>query len=360
MIRYSDLGTNKKLHEIVIAGSHDAGITEGGSNVQTQSLNILQQACSGVRFFDLRIAAATVPGGPGEPKKAELKAFHADGAFQKKETKVRLMDGIGPVALKRTKLRAGAFGFGLERILEHAREFVTNVAPSEFLLLKFDKSTNWRLIAQACVFTLGDAIYTGGGNLNVTPISRLAGKVVVLFSSIGFNEVSDTFTEMDGILKWKNLNEEGASYNPNFNGLQYFGKGGTSPFKPFHKISQNVKRQGRILERAQWAPLEVIRMMYWTTTGLMGSIRKRNDKMWQPPNVERMKALWRSGLRQYAEYYNGLLVEISPDSPVMGQAIRTTMPNIVMIDFADPNKCETIYELNLAAPQTLALAAQDA
>ena len=30
MIRYSDLGTHRKLNEIVMAGSHDAGITGGG------------------------------------------------------------------------------------------------------------------------------------------------------------------------------------------------------------------------------------------------------------------------------------------------------------------------------------------
>ena len=44
MIRYYDLGKDKKLNEIVIAGSHDAGISEGGSNIQTQSLDIEGQA----------------------------------------------------------------------------------------------------------------------------------------------------------------------------------------------------------------------------------------------------------------------------------------------------------------------------
>ncbi|HLH38670.1 MAG TPA: hypothetical protein VKX39_05945 [Bryobacteraceae bacterium] len=359
MIQYSDLGGNKTLSEIVIAGSHDAAITRGGGNVQTQHVDIFVQAYCGVRFFDLRIAAATVPGGPGEPKKAELKAFHADGVFQKKEQKMRWLDGVGNVSLQRTKLRAGAFGFGLEKILEDAKEFVTGAGQREFLLLKFDKSTNWRLIAQTCVFTLGDVIYRGAGNLNTTRISQLAGKVIVLFPMSGLNEVRDTFSAHDGILGWKNLcNREGAAYQKTFDGLQYFGKGGTSPFKPFDKISQNVSGQRKILERAEVFPPEVIRMMYWTTTGLMESIKKRNQKMWTPPNVERMRTLWRSGLRQYTEYTSPLYGTLPPESAAIGATIKRAMPNIIMIDFADTDKCQTIYDLNFATAENLAMAAQ--
>lgn len=30
MLKYSNLGTGKQLNQIVMAGSHDAGVTEGG------------------------------------------------------------------------------------------------------------------------------------------------------------------------------------------------------------------------------------------------------------------------------------------------------------------------------------------
>ena len=89
MINYFELGADKQLNEIVFAGSHDAGITGGGANVQTQNLNILEQAQAGVRLFDLRIAAATVGGKFGSDKVAELKAFHADSKLMKNETKTR-------------------------------------------------------------------------------------------------------------------------------------------------------------------------------------------------------------------------------------------------------------------------------
>ncbi len=54
---YIELGPDKQLNEIVFAGSHDAGISGGGSNAKTQSLDILGQAQAGVRFFDVRVAA---------------------------------------------------------------------------------------------------------------------------------------------------------------------------------------------------------------------------------------------------------------------------------------------------------------
>jgi hypothetical protein len=56
-IMYSKLGEDKKLNQIVMAGSHDAGITKGGANAQTQDLDIGGQALAGIRFFDLRVAA---------------------------------------------------------------------------------------------------------------------------------------------------------------------------------------------------------------------------------------------------------------------------------------------------------------
>ena len=56
-IRYIALGEDKQLNEIVVAGSHDAGITGGDKNERTQSLNIAEQAKAGIRVFDLRIAA---------------------------------------------------------------------------------------------------------------------------------------------------------------------------------------------------------------------------------------------------------------------------------------------------------------
>jgi hypothetical protein len=70
---------DKRLNEIVMAGSHDAGIASGAANAKTQSLDIFLQATAGVRLFDLRIAARTVSSGGVLGKEAQMKAYHAGG-----------------------------------------------------------------------------------------------------------------------------------------------------------------------------------------------------------------------------------------------------------------------------------------
>ena len=80
---------------------------------------------------------------------------------------------------------------GLTGMLQQARNFVhSSSGANEFLILKFDKCTNWGLIADTCVDVLGLALYKGGGNLNTKTLEELRGKVVVLFSSKGLAESS--------------------------------------------------------------------------------------------------------------------------------------------------------------------------
>src|SRR5262249_58359308 len=125
-INYYQLGANKRLNEIVVAGSHDAGITSGAANVQTQDLNIADQARAGVRVFDIRIAST----GGAQPL---LKTYHGAKIDPAKES-IR-----------------GAFGEGLSKILSDAKNFVTSAHYlDEFLVLKFDKCSNWPDIARQC------------------------------------------------------------------------------------------------------------------------------------------------------------------------------------------------------------------
>ncbi len=71
-----------------------------------------------------------------------------------------------------------------------------------------------------------------------------------------------------------------------------------------------------------------------------------------PPNVERMNKLWASGLCEFVEYRNPLT--LPPGSPAIGAVRKQFMPNIVMIDFADEQKCRTIRELNDLSTDALA------
>lgn len=358
MVNYYELGADKQLNEIVFAGSHDAGITSGAANVQTQNLDILEQAQAGVRLFDLRIAAATSGGKFGNDKVAELKAFHADSKLMKNETKSRHLEDVGRVeTITRTKLKGGAFGMGLGKMLEDAKKFVqSREGGDEFLLLKFDKCLNWPLIAEACLTTLDGVLYKGGGNLNTAKLKDLRGKVIPLFSNSGMNELGGKLGAADGILPFKNLYDKatgGTAYSPKFTGLQYYGKGGTSVANPSKKLEQNIKKQKKLMEGAKnLSSWEVLGMMYWTTTGVFESIKKRNDKMWDTPNVVKLKQLWAGGLEEYMMMTNPLAL---PDgSPMIGPQRKRYMPNIVMIDFADDIKCQHIRALNDLTPDELA------
>ena len=54
----------------------------------------------------------------------------------------------------------GAKGGELYNMLAEAKAFVSaGPGAKEFLMLKFDKSTNWPLIADACIDVLGTYIY---------------------------------------------------------------------------------------------------------------------------------------------------------------------------------------------------------
>lgn len=354
MISYYELGENRKLHEIVVAGTHDAGITGGGKGVQTQSLDIGAQAVAGVRVFDVRIAAAVTSQkhDSGRPV-AELRAFHADDkVVMKRDREVVLKGSLHqqPVHVTQSKLAGGAFGLALTSMLQQARNFVhSDVGKNEFLILKFDKCTNWAQIADACRTTLGLSLYREGGNLNRKTLQELRGKVIVLFSSTGLHEVHGA---TNGILGFKNLSAEGASYSRVFEGLQYYGKGGTSPFNPKDKLKQNVKKQTKLMAgAAAMGDPEIVGMMYWTTTGLVESIKKRDDGMWEDPNVMKMKRLWGEGL---GDFVNGRVSLPAVNPLAEAQQRRRYFPNIVMIDFADDRKCRQIRDLNDIAVHHLA------
>jgi hypothetical protein len=136
MLKYSSLGSGKQLNQIVMAGSHDAGVTEGGGNVQTQNMDIYLQAYAGVRLFDIRIAGVKQKD-QGVGKEAQLKAYHS--AIKFKSEGVRQLKDLGKQAQVQTAtLVGGEWGLGLTRMLSEAKKFVEQ-SPDEFLILKFDK-----------------------------------------------------------------------------------------------------------------------------------------------------------------------------------------------------------------------------
>lgn len=374
MIKYIRLGADLQLNEVVFAGSHDAGITGGGDNAQTQDLDILGQATAGVRFFDIRVAAFAAGTTGTGGKQVELKAFHADDLVHKKEVKTRGVTGMpGTTQLVRSKLRAGTEGLGLRKILQDARAFVTSADyASEFLILKFDKCTNWGIIADICRSELGNTIYSDGGNVNTKTLAELSGKVIVAFMPSGYRELRQPQDRV-GITPIVNLYKPASGYNPDFVGLQYWGAGGTGiNNKNFQeKIQENISTQKGILQKAATgvqakysrfrrklkspgcppADPNALGMMYWTTTGVFKSIRDRNDLMWSDAQRGGLDAIWQSGFDAYIS--NALPDSVDMMSFSSGGTLKLFMPNIVMIDFADEGKCQHIYDLNVIAATRL-------
>jgi hypothetical protein len=353
MIKYSNLGQHKQLNEIVMAGSHDAGVTEGGANVQTQNMDIYLQAYAGVRLFDIRIAGQSVAD-RGVGKEAQLKAYHS--AIKFSSTKTRQLTDLGKTGTATvSKLAGGDWGMGLTRMLREAKKFVEQ-NPEEFLILKFDKCGNWTAIAETCIRFLGNAIYSGAGNVNCRTLGELCGKVIVLFGTSGLEEIRPIYPAAMGILGFKNLAAKGSSYDPNYDGLQYLGKGGTDVWKPLFKIDQNKAKQEDLMKKGGDANPNVMGMMYWTTTGLFESIKKRDQTMWTDNKSSALRKLWSNGLADSIE--SRLAKNVDPREPASGGVLKAFMPNFVMIDFADAEKCQTIYELNSVAATALTSAAR--
>jgi len=379
---YSALGTGKQLNEIVMAGAHDAAINEGDANEKTQKYDIFQQAKRGVRFFDIRINAKDIGGG-----QAEMKAFHGPGmakgvlAPSSKGTKEVTNLSNESEKVKTTKLRAGTWGLGLNKILQDAKSFVTSADyASEFVILKFDKSTNYRLIAEACVRELGTNLYSRGGNLNTKTLADLAGKVIVLFPPDSANELPVGYNNL-GILFWSNLYKPPQAYLGNFEGLQYWGAGGTKiNNKDFEaKIQENKDTQKGILQKAATgiadktkkkkgqtvvvqrgcsaADPNAIGMMYWTTTGVKKSIEERNDLMWDTNHRGGLREIWDAGFFDYMT--QALPNNVDMASFSSGGMLKLFMPNIVMIDFANYDKCKHIYALNEVASTEIVKLAEE-
>ncbi|MCD9027864.1 hypothetical protein LDO26_06555 [Luteimonas sp. BDR2-5] len=356
---YQNLGWSRRLYETVFAGAHDASITSGSSCAQTQSLDIADQARAGVRLFDLRIIAQATPGGPRHV------GYHGSPGGKK----------VGTLAVPRNAQQqvvthakiTGEFGLGLSEMLDQARHFVT--FSGEFLIFKFDKCTNYALIADECVQRLGDAIYKPiGKEFGKLTLGDLSGKVVCVFNDSALPNMA-ALGAQDGILGFRSLRGEKNSvgaYDPLYAGLQYYGKGGTSPLNIWKtkagKIDENEEKQRKMLlamaAQANDDSPNVLGMMYWTSTGSISSIASRNRVMWGATGVRRMEQLWEEGLEA------SIRLQAERDRiRVMRHGgiprLKAYFPNIVMIDFADPDKCQTIYDLNTAADARLIRAYSD-
>jgi hypothetical protein len=336
---------NKRLCDVVFPGTHDAGIygNDLGSVVKTQRLSIGEQAKAGVRYFDLRIIKVKTGHG------LEQKAYHAPG-FNKKDDKK-----LGAYQTPKTGGDVGSDR--LSQMLDQAREFVMK-NPEEFLILRFSKCGDMLDVANQCILKLGAERFASNVNLNVATVASLQGKVVTVFDRGDFDKFPAQLKSTPGILPVKALfNKEGtnhAEYNPNMWGLQYFGNYSNTGDK-----KKNIKKQMKIMSQGPISSPELLGMMYWTLTSnwkeglhkLFYSIEKRDKGMWTS-SQQALTDAWKAGVKDHIIARAGVLHQQWRANGFPPQAInrvsKSFMPNIIMIDFADPDRCATIWNLNLA------------
>ncbi len=350
---------DKLLNQIVIPGAHDAGIYDksqiGGTGL-TQDLNIFQQSCYGIRWFDIRIAGELVGG------QVQLKAFHKAVAKEK----------TTPQGVQYLKGGFGGFGGRLESMLEQAKDFLT-WNPSEFLIFKISKSQNIALIFDTCVQVMGNMLYRAAGvahNLNSQQVSQLQGKLIVLVSESDAVLIRDHISrsamptrdltrmaDIEGVFAFRELYKDGniLPYNDNYRGLQYFGK-----FSQTNYYSTNLSKQKKNMKKGRTmrgTSKNAMGMMYWTLTSSVGNpfslpvnIEKRNKKLWTDRHAQELTTIWKSGLEDSIRNHMG---HARYDQTTQSHEWNGFIPNIIMLDFANPTACGTVVDLNRVASQVI-------
>jgi hypothetical protein len=354
---------NKELNEIVIPGSHDAGLYGAGKdNIITQKVNVGGQALAGIRFFDLRIA--TEKSGFGPWATYEQKAYHLkDTMVHDSGHQVRrhLPGGNKNVKSHQNVAHAGGWGGDLTTMLQQAQAFVSNAAyATEFLILKFSKCYNLEQIIESCLQNLGAKWYAPGAltNLNTQQVNALAGRVITLFSEKELGKVSLTKfprapgQQYAGCLTFRELYDKKANttkvYQPNYHGLQYFGK-----FSSTNNVATNTQKQNALMQLGGAAcHPHVLGMMYWTTTAFFENIRQRNKPMWQGANITALQQTWEDGMSTAIQAQMGrdahrYFTQVTTHGQGFPRANwKFFMPNIVMMDFASDRKCGIVQQLN--------------
>ena len=354
----------KRLCDVVFPGTHDAGIYGNnlGATARTQNLSLGEQAAAGVRYFDLRIATIKTDAG------LEQRAYHAP----KLKHKTSAAGDYQKPSLHK-KVAIGVFtGYGSDRLsqmLDQARQFVLQNA-GEFLILRFSKCGNMEEVANQCILKLGDQRFDRNVNLNVQLINTLQGRVITVFDQEDFDKFPAALKATPGILPVKSLFETGdagghAKYEPYTWGLQYFGK-----YSNTRSTEKNISKQLQTLAQGPVSSPELLGMMYWTLTTKIGekvtktfeSIEQRDKKMWTA-GQQALTTAWKAGVKNHivarAGHQHRQWLANGYPAAAVGRSAKSFMPNIVMMDFADPNRCATIWNLKMASADNLARMADD-
>lgn len=330
----SGIPGDKKLSEITVPGSHDAGVyvadakrlafaPKAMSICQTKDLN--GQCHAGSRYFDIRIGSF---GG-------ELKAQHIAG-----------------------KIRVGATGGELGAMMRQLQSFVTSqTGKNEFVIARFSKSSNHKEIVDYIKDNFGKDLFKGDANIAKTKLSDVRGKIIAVFA----DKFEPFLDPAKGIHRFASLDEKAGRNN----GLFVCGKyaNSTNMVKVYNDAFRHLN------EHDGHTPGDHLNLTYWTQTGgliqrnskkeavpqlksALQDIRHRNVPAGQESSMEFMLAMEEVLERRIVQNGISAYQAHAPHLNKMKEERRKSglippkLPNVVMYDFINEASSEDIIALN--------------
>ncbi len=314
-----NLDDNKRLNQIVMPGSHDAAMYEtngvstfaSDAKVITQNLSIADQLDAGCRFFDLRVYN----------KKT--------GRFGRRAN--NLYTGHFMEAFGHGKHDQGAYGPSLATVLDHVSEWIQrDENDGETVILRFSHiKDKW---TEAIIEAINAAIplnyrYRAPQAMALPmarlPIGPMRGKVIIActdnFPNLPLRGIHRFYKYGDGVTglitcgKYSNTNDYAAMRGGRGRGFFKRKKTGQGQYMDKHNDHQH---------RAPIGNPDHIFILYWTLTG--GNIAETS-----------VPAL------------AGVANDLCGDHGLLhGQTFTGRMPNVVLMDFINDARCQSVYGLN--------------
>ncbi len=331
------LSDDKWLRQIVMPGSHDAGVYGTAQVIlRTPSLvnreytvcqhsDFSKQAAAGSRFFDCRVFFRKLPQTERTGKQLYAKPGQATQKFE---------NTLGHFAREKVSRSQqpsmGGFGGTLAVILRDALEFVL-AHPTEFIILRFSHTYH----PTECVDEIkriirdqryANAVFKEQGNLATRRIGDLRGKVIMVFDE----KFNHHITPTEGILRFKKYSD-GLT---NISGLSTCGT-----FSSSLKMSKVHEGAMSAVNKHLAHPADPghLHFVYWQqTAGIIGE-----------KDVLKTTVAPRKPGQQWSGGAHANLADFAAELKQLYDNNRGRMPaNVVSHDFVTSDTCEKIIRLN--------------
>ena len=313
------LPEHRKLREISMPGSHDAGVYREVSSkaasipvpksmTSCQDRSVLEQCEAGSRFFDIRLKVTAT----------SIRAHH-------------------------TTKGQGAVGESWDSTLESVSAFL-EAHPTECVILRLTKPSGGaadRIIEEVLKSSLGQKLYKSAGftNFAETPLKSLRGKAICAFDPKEFSILHPSLG-MHPFFRYED------NTRPKNMGLVTCGK-----YSNAGKIKDVIDGQVAKIDAHADHPDAHLFVLYWTQTTWVKNI-EQNTKA-APQNAARQRARVAGGAHHNMDYLKDLICfgrDVKPGEAAVAATDAADriniMPNVIMYDFVNADTSKKIVSLN--------------